>query len=57
MGRDRKISVGELASIGATKAFIVILTVAAVIMCVLGPKIVEIVMTKTSPLVPDAYRY
>ncbi|WP_029231518.1 DUF2975 domain-containing protein [Butyrivibrio sp. VCB2006] len=58
MGNGKeKSKVGELASIGATKAFIVVLTVAAVVMCVLGPKIVEIVMTKTTPLAPDAYRY
>ncbi len=58
MGKDgNKVSVNESASIGATKAFIVVLTVAAVIMCVLGPGIVEIVMTKTTPLVPDEYRF
>ena len=57
MEKDKNTNVGELASIGATKAFIAVLTVAAVIMCVLGPKIVGIVMTKTSPLVADTYRY
>ena len=49
--------VGEAASIGVTKAFIVILALAAVILCVLGPKIVDIVMTKETPLIPDEYRF
>ena len=58
MGKDkRENSVGEAVSVGATKAFIVILTLGAVLMCILGPKIVEIVMTKTSPLAPDSMRY
>ncbi len=58
MNKDEKASnVGEAVSVGATKAFIVVLTLGAVVMCVLGPRLVDIIMTKTSPLVPDAYRY
>ena len=56
MNKDKK-NVGEVASIGVTKAFIVVLTLGAVLMCIFGPQIVGIVMTKTTPLVPDAYRY
>lgn len=52
-----KANVGEAVSIGATKAFIVVLTIAAVVMCVMGPGIVNIIMTKSSPLLSDEYRY
>ncbi|SFB83235.1 DUF2975 domain-containing protein [Butyrivibrio sp. YAB3001] len=46
-----------ISSIFVTKAFIVIMAIIAVIMCIWGTPIVRIVMTKTTPLVDDRYRF
>lgn len=54
--KDRA-NVGEAVSIGVTKAFIALLNLGAVVMCIFGPRLVDIVMTKESPLAPANYRY
>jgi hypothetical protein len=47
----------ENTSIKVTKLFIIILGIIAVLMCVGGPYIVRIVMTKESPLLGDTARF
>lgn len=48
---------GETLSIFATKAFIIVLGIGAVLMCIFGPAIVDIIMNKATPLLPDNIRY
>ena len=47
----------EAISIKVSKIAIFLVAVAAVVMCVIGPKLVDIVMTKESPLITGQGRY
>ncbi|MBO4456972.1 MAG: DUF2975 domain-containing protein [Butyrivibrio sp.] len=57
MDFNKKKAYEENVSIKITKAFILILAVAAVGMCILGPKLVGMIMTKDSPMIVGNARF
>ena len=57
MDFNEKKAYEENVSIKITKAFILLLAVVAVGMCIFGPKLVEIIMTKESPMIVGEARF
>ena len=47
----------EINSIRITKLFIILVLMASVVMCILGPKITEYIMLRTSPLLQGETRF
>lgn len=54
---ENKAPKSEINSIRITKIFIIALMIGAVLMCILGPKIVGYVMLRTSPLLQGEPRF